>query len=97
MITTNHQPIPKEKLYQFQDILGKTGGRFISNPYEEKDCYRVSYSFDDVYEYRKFSYKWNMVTQEIVEKKSDQWWRVLGRRTYQIIFKHSFNNIHYCI
>lgn len=97
MITTNHEPIPKEKLYQFQDILGRSGGRFLSNPYEEKDCYRVSYSFDDVYESRKFNHKWNLVTQEIIEKRSDQWWRILGRRIYQAIFKNSIYNIYFCI
>ena len=97
MITTNHQPIPKDKLYQFQDILKAKGGRFLSNPYEEKDCYRVSYYYDDVGDANSQSKAWNRVTQQITEKRSDQWYRILIRRIYRMIFKHSQFKVHYCI
>ena len=61
------------------------------------DADEISFSFDDVDDANSFNRAWKRVTQQIIEKRSDQWWRVLARRIYWMIFRHPKFKVHYCI
>ena len=77
IITTEF--IPLNKLQDFIQILGITGGRFLSNPvqYPNKKQVYVHYVHGD---YKKFYELWNNLNLVIKEVDRNQKWRVLLRR-----------------
>ena len=72
-----NEPIPKNKIKQFHDILCATGGRYLKNPVLVGNEYRVSYAPGDYIRQQK---AWRMVTEDISEVRKDQLWRKALRR-----------------
>lgn len=83
MTKTYNEPINQFKLAQFDELLKKTGGYYLSSPRVSPDqygYYRVDYSFETIECSNRFSKAWNTFNSEITEKRSDQKWRVMARR-----------------
>lgn len=74
-------PIPKDKIKIFHDILCATGGRYTSNPRDCGNVMRVDYTPGD---YRAQCEAWSRVITPIKEVRSDQWWRRLLRRLFVV-------------
>jgi hypothetical protein len=83
MTTIHNQPIPKEKMKQWHEILCATGGRYLSNPIDCGDVMRVSYAPGD---YVKQSLAWNIVSTPIKEIRSDGLFKTLINRIKQYVF-----------
>jgi len=64
---------------QFVEILGVTGGRFLSEPYKCGDVFRCSFEPGD---YTRQCELWDRVTTDIKEVRKDQWYRKLLRRVF---------------
>ena len=73
----SYMPVPKGKLKQFDEILKATGGRYLCNPWEVKDGYRVSFQID---RYDEFAKAWQRSLTDIKEINKSQTWRVILRR-----------------
>ncbi len=79
MCTVRNDPIPIERMPQFIELLGSTGGRFLTNPrlYEHEGVYRCDYKPGD---YETFCMVWRRLITPIKEVRKDQWWRKAIRR-----------------
>lgn len=73
----SNDPIPKNRMRQFHEILCATGGRYISNPRDCGDVMRVDYEPGD---YKAQCEAWRNCTEIVREKRKDQWWRKAWRR-----------------
>ena len=60
----HNEPVPKEKLQQFHDILCSTGGRYLNNPREVGGVYCVDYEPGD---YARQCKAWKQVIIPIKE------------------------------
>lgn len=76
-IEISNQPIPINRIRQFTEILGATGGRYMRNPILSGEVYRVEYVPGD---YSLQNKRWNRVNSEIKEIRKDQLWRRVLRR-----------------
>ena len=78
-----NQPIPKNKIKQFHEILVATGGRYTANPRECGDEIRVDYEPGD---YLAHQEAWSRACAEIVEvpPRASFWRRILrlGHNNY---------------
>ena len=77
-----NDPIPKNRLQQFDEILKATGGRYVDNPRDCGDVYRVDYDPGD---YKKMCELWRRATTEVVEVRRDQWWRRTSRHSLNFV------------
>jgi hypothetical protein len=75
----SNDPIPKNRMRQFHEILCATGGRYTSNPRDCGDVMRVDYAPGD---YRAQNEAWRRVTAGVTEVRKDQWWRRVLRRMF---------------
>lgn len=75
----SNDPIPKNRMRQFHEILCATGGRYTSNPRDCGDVMRVDYAPGD---YRAQNEAWRQVTTDVKEVRKDQWWRRMLRRMF---------------
>lgn len=73
----SNDPIPKNKMKIFHEILCSTGGRYTSNPRDCGDVFRVDYSPGD---YKAHCEAWLRVTTQVKEVRKDQWFRRVLRR-----------------
>jgi hypothetical protein len=81
-VKSYNEPVPKAKMSQFDEILKASGGRYIGNPQESHDCFRVNYEYDPE---KGFDQRWDRVNRDVVEVRKDQWWRILGRRLLGLV------------
>lgn len=75
--TVHNEPIPRNRLRQFHEILCRTGGRYLSTPRDCGDVFRVDYAPGD---YQLQAQLWQQCTTPIREVHRNQWWRVMWRR-----------------
>lgn len=71
--------IPANKIGAFNDVLVATGGRYLQNPLIMGNKALVKYEPGDQYKHLEM---WNYITKPIIEKRSDQWWKILLRRIF---------------
>lgn len=73
--------VSREKLGQFKEVIVATNGIFLNNPvFFEDGSARFSFSFNDAQQFMEFHRRWDLLTTEISEKRSDQPWRRMLRR-----------------
>ncbi len=65
------------KMKQFQEIMIASGGRYIIDPFQEGNIWRVEF---DPGNYRLFNASWESATVDIIEIRKDQLWRRIFRR-----------------
>jgi len=78
-------PIPKGKLGQFDQLLKKVGGRYLSNPRKNPGKwgeYRVDFELETGESQDRFYSAWSRLNREIVETRKDQKWRIILRRIW---------------
>lgn len=73
----SNEPVPKNRMRQFHEILCATGGRYTSNPRDCGDVIRVDYEPGDRLAQVA---AWNRCTQDVREVRKNQWWRRALRR-----------------
>lgn len=73
----SNQPVPKEQMRKFHEVLCATGGRYVNNPRDCGDIMRVDYVPGD---YKAQCEAWARATQDVKEVRKDQLWRLLIRR-----------------
>jgi hypothetical protein len=71
--------IPKEKFSQFHEVICATGGRYLHNPFEVGQTIHVVYS--PGIDHNKL---WNLYTEDVVEIRKDQKWRIFIRRFFKL-------------
>lgn len=64
-----HRTIPKENFSKWYDCFKAYGGRFLSNPFIGEKSVHVSYAFDDIDNYNRFSQQYYRLTTNIIEKR----------------------------
>ena len=82
-IRITNSPIPDGRLTLFDQILKDCGGRYLSNPIDAPDQwgrYRVIYEYDNSTKANEHARRWNQLTTDVREMRTDQWWRKLIRR-----------------
>ncbi len=79
-----NDPIPKHRIKQFTEILGLTGGRYLSNPKLSGQEYRVDYQPGD---YSKQCHLYRQATTDIKEINSSGKWKTLLRRVVKFLTK----------
>lgn len=79
-VRINGQVIQKDKFGVFHSLICEFGGTYTCNPIISSDDVIVYYEFSDVSKYNEFLQAWFSQTQDVVEIRKDQWWRVLLRR-----------------
>lgn len=73
--------VSRHKLGQFKEVLVATNGIFLANPvFFEDGSAAFSFSFNDIDSYSEFHRRWESLTTEIREKRSDQGWKRALRR-----------------
>lgn len=74
-----NEPIPNGKIGQFDEILKRCGGRYLSNPVESPDQWghwRVSYEYDNIEDAIEHNRLWVRTTTDITEKvRVKKWWK----------------------
>lgn len=83
-IEVTGDPIPINRIRQFTEILGATGGRYLRNPIKYGEVYRVDYVPGD---YNLQNKRWNRVNTDIKEVRKDQVWRTIIRRLNPLNWK----------
>jgi hypothetical protein len=78
-IRISNEPIPKNRMRQFHEILCATGGRYTSNPRDCGDVFRCDYVPGD---YKAQSDAWLLITKTVNESRKDQLWRRLLRSIF---------------
>lgn len=74
-----NDPIPKNRMRQFHQILCATGGRYTSNPRDCGDVMRCDYEPGD---HLAQALAWRRITEDVREVRKDQWWRRVLRRMF---------------
>ncbi len=72
-----NDPIPKNRMRQFHEILCATGGRYTSSPRVCGDVIRCDYVPGD---HLAQTLAWLLITEGVKEVRKDQWWRRALRR-----------------
>jgi len=75
----SNDPIPKNRMRQFHEILCATGGRYTSNPRDCGDVFRCDYVPGD---HLAQTLAWRLITEDVREVRKDQWWRRMLRRVF---------------
>lgn len=79
-IRVNGEYVSRYKFKKFHTLLSEFGGYYQSNPVIFSDSVSVHYGFVDIEQYNKFCKAWRMCTEDVVEVRKDQWWRILLRK-----------------
>jgi hypothetical protein len=59
-----NEPIPVSKMFQFNEILKASGGRYLNNPRNRRDYFLVNYEYSPE---KGFAQRWDKATQDIME------------------------------